>query len=95
MSNKRRRLLTWLQERGWAGRPLIFFNDHMADLPLMRESSIVCWFGSRRGLEQAKRAAPQVRFVACRGLSERETRATMAHLYQSVTVARLQGSYAT
>jgi phosphoserine phosphatase len=92
--HKRRRLMAWLQERGWAGRPLIFFNDHIADLPLMRESSIVCWFGSRRGMEQAKREAPQVRFVACRGLSERETRATMAHLYQSVTVAQLQSNYA-
>jgi phosphoserine phosphatase len=87
--HKRDRLQAWLLERGWAGRPLIFFNDHMADLPLMRDSNIVCWFGPRRALEQAKRAAPRVRFVACRGLSGREMRATMAHLYQSVTVAQL------
>jgi phosphoserine phosphatase len=88
--HKRARLMAWLQERGWSGRPLIFFNDHAADLPLMRESSIVCWFGSRRAMERAKRAAPQVRFVACRGLGEREMRATIAHLYQSVTVAQLR-----
>lgn len=86
---KRERLLAWLEQRGWTGRPLIFFNDHMADLPVMRNSSIVCWFGSRRDLEQARRAAPHVRFVACRGLKENEMRATIAHLYQSVTVARL------
>ncbi len=91
--HKRDRLMTWLQAHGWSGRPLIFFNDHMADLPLMRDSSIVCWFGSSRSMEQAKRAAPHVRFVACRGLKEREMRATVAHLYQSVTVAQLS-SYA-
>ena len=89
--HKRVRLLAWLQERGWAGRPLIFFNDHMADLPLMRESSIVCWFGSDRALTEARQAAPNVRFVACRGLSEREMRATVAHLYQSVTLAQMTG----
>jgi phosphoserine phosphatase len=87
---KRERLLAWLRERGWSDRPMIFFNDHIADLPVMRDSSIVCWFGSHRALEQAKRAAPNVRFVDCRGLREREMRATMAHLYQSVTVAQLR-----
>lgn len=91
--HKRDGLRDWLEQRGWTGRPLIFFNDHMADLPLMLESTIVCWFGSRRALVQAKNAAPHVRFVACRGLKEREMRATMAHLYQSVTVAQLR-SYA-
>jgi phosphoserine phosphatase len=89
--HKRIRLLAWLQERGWAGRPLIFFNDHMTDLPLMRESSIVCWFGSDRALREARQAAPDVRFVACRSLSEREMRATVAHLYQSVTLAQMAG----
>jgi phosphoserine phosphatase len=87
--HKRTRLLAWLDERDWTGRPLIFFNDHMADLPLMRDSSIVCWLGSRRALEQARQAAPNVRFVACRGLTEREMRATIAHLYQSVTLAQM------
>jgi len=91
--HKRERLVAWLEQRGWTDRPLIFFNDHMADLPLMRDSSIVCWFGSQRSLEQAKRAAPHVRFVACRGLSETEMCITIAHLFQSVTVARLR-SYA-
>jgi hypothetical protein len=56
---------------------------------LMRDSSIVCWLGSRRALEQARQAAPNVRFVACRGLTEREMRATIAHLYQSVTLAQM------
>jgi len=91
--HKRDRLRDWLEQHGWTGRPLIFFNDHMADLPLMRDSTIVCWFGSSRELAQAKAAAPHVRFVACRGLKEREMRATIAHLYQSVTVAQLR-SYA-
>src|SRR6185503_1548527 len=92
--HKRDRLTAWLRERGWAERPLIFFNDHMADLPLMRECRIVCWFGSQRALEQAKQAAPNVRFVACRGLTEREMRATIAHLYQSVTLAQMRSDAA-
>lgn len=88
------RLLAWLDARGWSGRPLIFFNDHLADLPLMRECSIVCWVGSRRALKQAQREATNVRFVDCRKLNAREMRATIAHLYQSASVARMQDQVA-
>jgi phosphoserine phosphatase len=88
--HKRDRLQAWLDARGWSGRPLIFFNDHLADLPLMRECSIVCWVGSRRALKQAQRDVTNVRFVDCRKMNAREMRATIAHLYQSASVARMQ-----
>jgi phosphoserine phosphatase len=89
--HKYERLSAWLNARGWSGRPLIFFNDHLADLPLMRECSIVCWVGSRRALKQAQREAPGVRFVDCRKLNAREVRATLAHLCQSASITRIQG----
>jgi phosphoserine phosphatase len=88
--HKRDRLLAWLSARGWSGRPLIFFNDHLADLPLMRECSIVCWVGSQRALRQARRDATNVRFVDCRKLNAREMRATIAHLCQSASIARMR-----
>jgi phosphoserine phosphatase len=88
-AHKRDRLQAWLNARGWSGRPLIFFNDHLADLPLMRECSIVCWVGPGRGLKQAQREAANVRFVDCRKLNAREMRATIAHLCQSASIMRL------
>ena len=88
--HKRDRLLAWLNARGWSGRPLIFFNDHLADLPLMRECSIVCWVGSRRALQQAQREVTNVRFVDCRKMNAREMRATIAHLCQSATIAQMR-----
>ena len=88
--HKRDRLLAWLSERGWNGRPLIFFNDHVADLPLMQESKVVCWFGSSKSLAAARQAAPGVRFVDCRKLNAREMHATIAHLCQSVIFAGIQ-----
>jgi phosphoserine phosphatase len=84
------RVRDWLTEQGWTDRPLIFFNDHLADLPLMRVANVVCWFGSTRSLEQAKRDAVTARFVDCRKMNAREMHATMAHLCQSVTITRLQ-----
>ncbi len=60
------RVLEFLKQRGWAGRPLILFTDHLDDLPLIRESSAVCWFGSREGLATADAAAADTCFVFCR-----------------------------
>jgi phosphoserine phosphatase len=87
--HKRDRVLALLRERGWSERPRIFFNDDLADLPLMRESHAVCWFGSRRGLRQAKAAAPRVRFLPCRAMRPNEMNATIAHLGQSLAAVQL------
>lgn len=43
---KRERTLRYITARGWSGRPLILFTDHLDDLPLMREAAALIWFGS-------------------------------------------------
>lgn len=88
-AHKRDRVLAKLRERGWSDRPRIFFNDDLADLPLMRESQAVCWFGSNHSLRQAKAAAPGVRFLSCRSMRPNEMSATIAHLGQSLAAAQL------
>ena len=86
--HKRHRLWEWLHERGWQGRPLIFFNDDMADLPLMREARIVFWFGSRRSMEEARRQTT-ARLVECRGMGEKQMCTTLAQIYNGVIAERL------
>ena len=81
-------VIAWLRERGWQGRPIIFFNDHMADLPLMREARIVFWFGRSRSLEPARRQTT-ARLVACRRMREREMHTTLAQIYNGVIAERL------
>lgn len=88
-THKRDRVLALLSERGWLERPRIFFNDDIADLPLMQESQAVCWFGNNRCLRQAKTAAPGVRFLPCRTMRPNEMSATIAHLGQSLATAQL------
>jgi phosphoserine phosphatase len=88
-AHKRDRVMGLLREREWLERPRIFFNDDLADLPLMAESQAVCWFGSDRDLRKAKAAAPGVRFVPCRAMRPNELSATIAHLGQSLAAAQL------
>lgn len=87
--HKRDRVLALLRERDWIERPRIFFNDDMADLPLMQACHAVCWFGSDGDLAKAKAAAPNVRFVPCRAMRATEMRATIAHLGQSLAAGQL------
>jgi len=42
---KRDAVLTYLERRGWGGRPIVFFTDHAEDLPLILRSHTVYWFG--------------------------------------------------
>lgn len=64
-AQKRDRVLALLIAYGWAGRPLILFTDHLDDLALMRESSAVCWFGSREDMATAAASAADTCFVFC------------------------------
>lgn len=86
---KRERVQTFLDQHGWAHRPRIFFNDHMDDVPLMQACQAVCWFGSAKEMRAARAAAPNARFVPCRGLRPDEMRQLIAHLRQSVEAAQL------
>lgn len=50
---KRDAVLAHLAGLGWQSRPIIFFTDHIEDLPLILRSHTVYWFGAeeeRRGL---------------------------------------------
>ena len=96
-AHKRDNVLAWLRERGWQGRPLIFFNDDMADLPLMREARVVFWFGSRRLMETARRQTT-ARLISCRRMREQQMHTTLAQLYNGIIAERLNerlGSRAT
>jgi phosphoserine phosphatase len=43
--HKRDAVLAFLKRQGWQGRPLTLFTDHVDDLPLIRISDTVYWFG--------------------------------------------------
>ncbi|HUN40891.1 MAG TPA: haloacid dehalogenase-like hydrolase [Acetobacteraceae bacterium] len=86
---KRDRVMALLGERDWLERPRIFFNDDLADLPLMQACHAVCWFGSNRDMKQAKAQSPGARFVACRKMRPNEMSAMTAHLGQSLAAAQL------
>jgi phosphoserine phosphatase len=65
---KRDRVLAFLRARGWHNRMLILFTDHPDDLPLIRDSNIVFWFGRDDALAVAQASAGDVDFVRCRDL---------------------------
>ena len=68
--HKRHRVLEFLEGRNWTSRPLILVTDHIDDLPLMRESQLVCWFGSPKHIGAARAAAGNAQFIYCRDLSD-------------------------
>lgn len=71
-ARKRDALLALLENAGWRGRPLILLTDHIDDLPLMRLSSAVCWFGRTGRVQEACDAADDVSFLLCRNLGARQ-----------------------
>lgn len=66
---KRQRVRDLLIRNGWQDRPQILFTDHIDDLPLMRDSRLVCWYGPQRNMNEAQSQAPDARFIPCRALS--------------------------
>lgn len=67
---KLKRTLAFLEQQRWHERKRIFFTDHISDLPLIRACDVAFWFGKVSDLDAVKRAAPEVRIVACEGLSD-------------------------
>jgi phosphoserine phosphatase len=65
---KRERVLDYIAARGWSGRRIIFFTDHLDDLPLIQASDAVCWFGSGTGLREARLQAVGVAVMPCESL---------------------------
>lgn len=68
-SHKRDAVFALLERQGWAGRPLILLTDHLDDLPLMRESAFVGWFGRSDDATNAAAAVSPVHLLACLELS--------------------------
>jgi phosphoserine phosphatase len=81
-TRKRDRVRALLHQFGWHTRPLVLFTDHIDDLPLMRDSDAVCWFGSTNELAVAKTAAGKPQFIACRDLSAGELEDALCALEQ-------------
>jgi phosphoserine phosphatase len=87
-TRKRDRVLDLLKQRGWVARPLILFTDHLDDLPLIRESSAVCWFGSREDLATADAFAADTCFVFSRDESSDRLCAIVWSLADYVALVR-------
>ncbi len=49
---KRDAVLNYLARKGWGDKPIVFFTDHVDDLPLILKSATVYWFGN----EEERRA---------------------------------------
>lgn len=69
---KRDRTLEWLEARGKSAQRYVFLTDHEEDLPLMRVSQSVLWFGAPMELAGVRQAAPGIDIFDCRDAA-RET----------------------
>jgi phosphoserine phosphatase len=49
-TQKRDNVLAYITAQGWQHRKRIFFTDHEEDLPLILESAMTFWFGSKSAL---------------------------------------------
>ena len=67
-ARKRDRVLDYAAARGWAGRRIVFFTDHIDDLPLIQASGAVCWFGTGAGLREVRARAAGVPVMPCQSL---------------------------
>jgi phosphoserine phosphatase len=86
---KREQVLAFLRGQGWHARPMILFTDHLDDLPLMRDSDTVYWFGPWTAFKQAAAAAANARFVFCRDLDGGEV---ASHLLDGCQADRVPAS---
>jgi phosphoserine phosphatase len=69
---KRDNVLAFLEAQQWNERRRIFFTDHLEDLPLIKESQLVLWFGKDSEVATVSHAAPQAKVINCRALSSAE-----------------------
>jgi phosphoserine phosphatase len=60
-------VVAFLNEREWSSRRRVLLTDHIDDLPLIRHSDAVLWFGPPRELARVQALAAGIQFVACRG----------------------------
>lgn len=58
--HKRDAVLTFIAGRGWQDRTLVLFTDHADDLPLIRLSRTVYWFGLESERMALERKLPEI-----------------------------------
>lgn len=75
---KRDRVLALLLQLGWQDRPRVFLTDHREDLPLIKASQCVLWFGDAREMERIRQEAPQVHLADYHALTAAEIMALTA-----------------
>jgi phosphoserine phosphatase len=78
---KRQRVADFLRDAGWHDRSLVLFTDHQDDLPLIRDSNVVYWFGSADMLARVRTQAAATRFIYCRDMSPEMLRAEVLALW--------------
>jgi phosphoserine phosphatase len=71
-ARKRDRVLALLAEQGLHTRRRIFFTDHVEDLPFIRESQLILWFGKEEQAQEIRESAPDAQIISCLGLSGAE-----------------------
>jgi phosphoserine phosphatase len=86
---KRQEVLALLRGLGWHERPIILFTDHVDDLPLIRDSSVVYWCGPAAALDPVAAGAINARFVFCGKLDDE---ALALQLLQMCQPERLRAS---
>ncbi len=69
---KRDRVLSLLADQGLQHRTRIFFTDHEDDLPLIRESHLVLWFGKYEDMQRIRKYALDVEIIPCAHLPGNE-----------------------
>lgn len=69
---KRDRVLALLAAEGFDKRRRVFFTDHEEDLPLIRQSQLVLWFGDDSKIEAIRQYAPETGIIAASKFSAYE-----------------------
>lgn len=80
-------VMNLLHTLGWNDRPIVLFTDHIDDIPLIRQSNTVCWFGSPDMLVTVRSAAAATQFINCRDMDEACMRATFRMLCNQLRAA--------
>ncbi len=74
---KRDRVMTFIENKGWNDKIRIFFTDHEEDLPLAKNAHITLWFGPDDKAKTAKTDAPEATIIPCQNATQEEV---LAHL---------------
>lgn len=69
---KARRILEFIAQQKWEGRKKIFFTDHLEDMPFIRKSDKLMWFGKSNEVKNIQKILPELNIVMCSNLSAQD-----------------------